>query len=105
MTIPPETLKSIAEAMGYEYEGTHENGNVWCSKKGIVSKYNPPNNPAQLLELVECLLKKKWVIAYDYICNHYEWSKEFKRSMSVEFAMNMSFSHAVMEAVIKELGL
>ena len=99
MTIPPETLKSIAEAMGYEYEGTHENGNVWCSKKGIVSKYNPPNNPAQLLELIEWLLKKGWGFSYiDGIGFVFKllWEPP---------VLNKSFPHAVMAAVIKELEL
>ena len=84
----PETLKKIAEAMGYDisekFDFIPDPDTVYlgdCSATAFrmrnCDKFNPTSNPAQLLEVVKLLVRYGWHIKYNlsesyyYVCNDY----------------------------------
>ncbi len=109
MNLTPEHLKAIAKSQKYEVEDCGIRGLeiIECDHNGVdhIGWYNPLEDDSQLLELVEWLLKKDWTIG------QYDTEDTYHIENLVEIdgnnltATNKSFKHAVLEAVIKELGI
>jgi hypothetical protein len=88
----PETLKAIAEAMGYSvYIDEYHSVKIHGTPTKISYPFNPETNPAQLMEVIKWLIDSGWKLGKEDD-EYYFFSK------SINYLGSKSFEQAIMQA-------